>query len=331
MACRLPRSMATRARMPAPGPGRLQGQRCASGGHRYRRPRPDIDQLPHVVNFELPNVEEDYVHRIGRTGRAGRSGEAISLVAPDEEKLLKGIERMTKQRIPDGDLQGFDASSIEAEKPEVREPRQPRPQRGERKARGERDKPAEKGCRAEGAQSPQQEQDAQAGPRWRGQRSSGRRPAAATATGSCSDEFLDDEVDNFGNRVDTSAPIRTSRTADAVPAVRPSRAPHCVQLELELELPATAVAAQREARASVRRWPGPAARNGQPRNGQPRRKDEGRRIDEPVVTRQEMAAREAAGDHTQEDRSSAQHGAARAVAVPPAWRETALLTRNREA
>ena len=57
----------------------------------------DIDQLPHVVNFELPNVDEDYVHRIGRTGRAGRSGEAISLVAPDEEKLLKSIERMTKQ------------------------------------------------------------------------------------------------------------------------------------------------------------------------------------------------------------------------------------------
>jgi len=96
----------------------------------------DIDQLPHVVNFELPNVEEDYVHRIGRTGRAGRSGEAISLVAPDEEKLLKGIERMTRQRIPDGDLMGFDASTVEAEKPEVREPRQPRPARNsERKPR----------------------------------------------------------------------------------------------------------------------------------------------------------------------------------------------------
>ncbi len=64
----------------------------------------DIDQLPHVVNFELPNVDEDYVHRIGRTGRAGRSGEAISLVAPDEEKLLKSIERMTRQKIADGDL-----------------------------------------------------------------------------------------------------------------------------------------------------------------------------------------------------------------------------------
>src|SRR3990167_4628702 len=90
----------------------------------------DIDQLPHVVNFELPNIEEDYVHRIGRTGRAGRSGEAISLVAPDEEKLLKGIERMTKQKIGDGDLLGFDASPVEAERPEVREPQKPRQPRG---------------------------------------------------------------------------------------------------------------------------------------------------------------------------------------------------------
>ena len=97
----------------------------------------DIDQLPHVVNFELPNVDEDYVHRIGRTGRAGRSGEAISLVAPDEEKLLKSIERMTRQKIADGDLMGFDSSAVEAEKPEVRErpdvrnPRNPRGPRGD--------------------------------------------------------------------------------------------------------------------------------------------------------------------------------------------------------
>ena len=79
----------------------------------------DIDQLPHVVNYELPNVEEDYVHRIGRTGRAGRSGEAISLVAPDEEKLLKAIEKMTRQRIPDGDAQGFDPEAV---LPEVAQP-----------------------------------------------------------------------------------------------------------------------------------------------------------------------------------------------------------------
>jgi len=60
----------------------------------------DIDQLPHVVNFELPNVAEDYVHRIGRTGRAGNEGEAMSLVCVDELKLLKDIERLLKRDIP---------------------------------------------------------------------------------------------------------------------------------------------------------------------------------------------------------------------------------------
>ena len=56
----------------------------------------DIDSLPHVVNFELPNIAEDYVHRIGRTGRAGNDGEAISLVCVDEFDYLKGIEKLIK-------------------------------------------------------------------------------------------------------------------------------------------------------------------------------------------------------------------------------------------
>ena len=60
----------------------------------------DIDQLPHVVNFELPTVAEDYVHRIGRTGRAGREGQAISLVCREEMKQLKGIERLLKRNLP---------------------------------------------------------------------------------------------------------------------------------------------------------------------------------------------------------------------------------------
>jgi len=60
----------------------------------------DIDQLPHVVNYELPNVAEDYVHRIGRTGRAGNEGEAMSLVCVDELKLLKDIEGLIKREIP---------------------------------------------------------------------------------------------------------------------------------------------------------------------------------------------------------------------------------------
>jgi ATP-dependent RNA helicase RhlE len=71
----------------------------------------DIDQLPHVVNFDLPNVPEDYVHRIGRTGRAGREGTAISLVSPDEGKLLRDIERLIGQNIPQQVLEGYEVTT----------------------------------------------------------------------------------------------------------------------------------------------------------------------------------------------------------------------------
>ena len=76
----------------------------------------DIDQLPHVVNFELPNVPEDYVHRIGRTGRAGNEGEAASLVCVDEHGLLKDIERLLKREIPKQVIPGYEVDpSIKAE------------------------------------------------------------------------------------------------------------------------------------------------------------------------------------------------------------------------
>jgi len=69
----------------------------------------DIEQLPIVVNFDLPNVPEDYVHRIGRTGRAGKTGEAVSLVSNDEAQQLKDIERLIKQLIPRKEIPGFEA------------------------------------------------------------------------------------------------------------------------------------------------------------------------------------------------------------------------------
>jgi ATP-dependent RNA helicase RhlE len=68
----------------------------------------DIDQLPHVVNFDLPNVPEDYVHRIGRTGRAGATGEAVSLVCVDEKQFLADIERLIKRKIPIEVIAGFE-------------------------------------------------------------------------------------------------------------------------------------------------------------------------------------------------------------------------------
>jgi len=85
----------------------------------------DIEQLPHVVNFELPNVSEDYVHRIGRTGRAGATGDAISLVEPDEDKLLKGIERLIKQTLPRQIVAGFkpDPNAPRAHDDDERPPR----------------------------------------------------------------------------------------------------------------------------------------------------------------------------------------------------------------
>jgi ATP-dependent RNA helicase RhlE len=79
----------------------------------------DIDQLPHVVNFELPNVPEDYVHRIGRTGRAGAQGEAISLVCLDEEIFLRDIERLIKRSIPREPVAGFEPLPGEKAEPIV--------------------------------------------------------------------------------------------------------------------------------------------------------------------------------------------------------------------
>ena len=77
----------------------------------------DIDELPHVVNFEIPNVSEDYVHRIGRTGRAGNDGAAVSLVCLDEEGFMRDIERFTKQTIEVKVIDGFGPEQGEQAEP----------------------------------------------------------------------------------------------------------------------------------------------------------------------------------------------------------------------
>jgi ATP-dependent RNA helicase RhlE len=68
----------------------------------------DIDQLPHVVNFDLPNIPEDYVHRIGRTGRAGATGQAVSLVSNEERGYLRDIERLIRKSIRSRFCDGFE-------------------------------------------------------------------------------------------------------------------------------------------------------------------------------------------------------------------------------
>ena len=77
----------------------------------------DIKELPHVVNYELPNVPEDYVHRIGRTARAGSTGIAVSLVSPDENPLLKDIERLLRRSLPVATLPVFPISSAPLAQP----------------------------------------------------------------------------------------------------------------------------------------------------------------------------------------------------------------------
>ncbi len=98
----------------------------------------DIDQLPQVVNFELPNVPEDYVHRIGRTGRAGSAGAAISLVDREEVKYLKDIEKLIKREIPKVKVEGFTPpTKIEPEPPRLFRGQQPNGGQNNKKKQGQ--------------------------------------------------------------------------------------------------------------------------------------------------------------------------------------------------
>ena len=97
----------------------------------------DIDQLPHVVNFDLPNIPEDYVHRIGRTGRAGATGQAVSLVCADEFKQLSDIERLIQELLPRKEIEGF--KPVHALPASRLNQRPVRPSKPKRKNTGHRD------------------------------------------------------------------------------------------------------------------------------------------------------------------------------------------------
>ena len=307
----------------------------------------DIDQLPHVVNFELPNVDEDYVHRIGRTGRAGRSGEAISLVAPDEEKLLKSIERMTKQKIADGDLMGFDASTIEAEKPEVRErpdvrnPRNARGPRGDgpngggggggRKDKG-KDKGKEKPASNSRGERPAREQKPREGTPAREQ----QRPVPRAAADRAPDEFLDDDIDNFGNRVDyvpQQKPAQGRGRRPGAPAQGAGAgAPRSGQPQGRQNGPRNSNGSSTGTPPAKRNGP----RNGAPRDGQARRDDTRPRR----PARDDQPRQEPAVQNPRSNQPKIMHKESKADRFPtpeqldqlpsrPRGEKPALLTRNR--
>ena len=122
----------------------------------------DIEDMPLVVNYELPHVPEDYIHRIGRTGRAGATGEAMSFVAPEEEKYLVEIEKLLRKKVAIVAAEGFDPSAVRSERPvrsardkpasSAREPREPRTPREPRPPRLH-DKPRERAPSADQRQA----------------------------------------------------------------------------------------------------------------------------------------------------------------------------------
>ncbi len=112
----------------------------------------DIDRLPHVVNFDLPNVPEDYVHRIGRTGRAGETGIAVSLVSGDERGLLSGIERLLQGKINKEVIPGFTQEDPTASRPDTT-----------RDARGRHDQPRKTGGFRKGRPAARQRRDGASG------------------------------------------------------------------------------------------------------------------------------------------------------------------------
>ncbi len=117
----------------------------------------DIDQLPHVINYELPHVAEDYVHRIGRTGRAGSSGEAISLVCGEEIKSLKEIEKMLKMNLEKQTMPGFEMTQGEVASDAPRRYERARGGRGESARGSERSSVAPKAAEARASEPRQRD------------------------------------------------------------------------------------------------------------------------------------------------------------------------------
>jgi ATP-dependent RNA helicase RhlE len=114
----------------------------------------DIPLLPHVVNFELPNIPEDYVHRIGRTGRAGASGEAISLFSPDETTFLRDIEKLVGLKIPTENIAGFEPDPKASTQP-IKQG-QGRPQRSSNPRKPSNDNSSRSGSNSFGPRRPNQ-------------------------------------------------------------------------------------------------------------------------------------------------------------------------------
>jgi len=153
----------------------------------------DIEQLPHVVNFDLPNVPEDYVHRIGRTGRAGATGEAISLVSREEQPLLRDIERVIRRQLPREVVPGFEAGSLPSDsfvEATVQRDARPGPKRSEQARRGDRG--------AKPGRGPAQAPKGKSAPRREAGSAPARSPAAAPSSRPAGEQRPDSQRSTAG-------------------------------------------------------------------------------------------------------------------------------------
>jgi ATP-dependent RNA helicase RhlE len=141
----------------------------------------DIEQLPHVVNFDLPHVPEDYVHRIGRTGRAGATGEAISLVCADDKPLLADIERVIRRQVPSEVVAGFEPNPNERAEPIQRGRGAPQRQSPRQAPKREGGEPRRTGHAAAKKAPARPAHAERAAPPARAQQKSPQRPAPARA------------------------------------------------------------------------------------------------------------------------------------------------------
>jgi ATP-dependent RNA helicase RhlE len=184
----------------------------------------DIDQLPQVVNYDLPNVPEDYVHRIGRTGRAGAAGRAISLVCGEENKMLRDIERLLKRSIPRVELIGFKSTEdFERAAPLMAPGRSESPRRSQGNSQGgNRERSGKGGQRERGNSNTQAEQQGQirgqGERRVQGQRSGQSAPRSAQPTRSGSGQGRSARQDKNGRPAQPRRPQGNS----AASAPRPS-------------------------------------------------------------------------------------------------------------
>jgi len=158
----------------------------------------DIDQLPHVINFELPNVPEDYIHRIGRTGRAGSTGDAISLVCVDEHRLLADIERMLKKRVPQQVIAGFEPDTSILAEPIPNGRNGVRPLRDDRPAQRPRSQPPRSGGARPGQLPSRPSRPNVANPMYQ---NSGQRPSSSS--------YNDNNRDN--SRQNAPRPVNNDR------------------------------------------------------------------------------------------------------------------------